>query len=138
VGVALVSRDGLDFRTWGEGNTAKSDVRHSELALEREVSKFIGNMPFLWLAIEDEVGSESRGGYIEKNSIAFLSNYNKAQLDLPSPFWLGYHCHRAGVRDAGLRVRTSGLWNSNRVDEIYDPAFLDELERLISATGGAL
>jgi hypothetical protein len=94
-------------------------------------------MPFLWLLVEDEAGPESRRGYIERNSIALLSNDNKAPLDPRSPGWLGRHCHRAGVRDAGLRVRTSGLWNSNHVDEIYDPAFLEVLERLISATGGS-
>jgi hypothetical protein len=76
-------------------------------------------------------------GYIERNAIALLSNYNKAPLDPPSPGWLGCHYNRPGVRDAGLRVRTSGLWNSNHVDEIYDPVFLDELERLlVSVTDG--
>jgi len=34
-------------------------------------------------------------------------------------------------------VRRSGLWNSIHVDkEDYDPGFLDDLDRLISATGG--
>jgi hypothetical protein len=48
----------------------------------------------------------------------------KEPLDPPSSGWLGYHCDRE-------RVRSSGLWNSNHVDEIYDPAFLETLERLI-------
>ena len=29
------------------------------------------------------------------------------------------------------RVRLPGLWNTNHVDETYDPTFLDNLERLI-------
>jgi hypothetical protein len=87
-------------------------------------------MPFLWLAVEDEAGPESQRGYIERNSIALLSNYNRAPLDPPSPGWLGFHCNRE-------KVRNSGLWNSSHVDETYDPEFLDEVDRLVSAEGGA-
>jgi len=78
-------------------------------------------------SIEDEAGPESRRGFIERNSIALLSNYNKPRLDPPSAVWLGHHCNRE-------RVRNSGLWNSIHVDEDYDPAFLDELDRLVSET----
>jgi hypothetical protein len=128
VGAALIGRDRREFPTWGDGNAAKSDVRNGERPLECEVSTVIGSMPFLWLSLEDEAGPESRRGYIERNSIALLSNYNKPPLDLPSHDWLGRHCDRE-------RVRNSGLWNSNHVDESNDPAFLDELEWLVSATG---
>ncbi len=127
VGAALISRDGYEFPTWGDGNTSRSEVRDGELTLEREVSQVIGKMPFLWLSIEDEAGPESRRGFIERNSIALLSNYNKPRLDPPSAVWLGHHCNRE-------RVRNSGLWNSIHVDEDYDPAFLDELDRLVSET----
>src|SRR5271157_5412231 len=41
VGAALISRDGHDYPTWGDGNTAKRDVKNGELALECEVSKVI-------------------------------------------------------------------------------------------------
>jgi hypothetical protein len=82
-------------------------------------------MRFLWLAIEDEAGAESRRGYIERNSIALLSDYDKPTLDPPSPGWLGHYSDRE-------RVRKSGLWNQNHVDEAYDPAFLDTLDRLVS------
>jgi hypothetical protein len=34
-------------------------------------------MPFVWLSLGDEASSESRRGYIERNSIALLSNRNK-------------------------------------------------------------
>jgi hypothetical protein len=53
------------FPTWGEGNTAASDIRNREHALECHVSAVIGAMPFLWLPIEDEAGPESRRGYVE-------------------------------------------------------------------------
>ncbi|MEO8096329.1 MAG: hypothetical protein ABI811_01405 [Acidobacteriota bacterium] len=130
VGTALIGRDAHKYPTWGEGNTAKAAVRAGELALECEVSQVIRNMPFLWLAIADEGGPQSLRGFIERNSIALLSNSNKLPLDPSSPAWLGQHCDRK-------RVRNSGLWNSKHVDDRYDPLFLDELERLISSAGGA-
>jgi hypothetical protein len=94
------------------------------------VSGVIGAMPFLWLGIDDEAGPASLRGFIERNSIALLSNYKKEPIDAPSSDWLGRHCDRE-------RVRSSGLWNSNHVDETYDPAFLGALERLIDETEAA-
>ena len=82
-------------------------------------------MPFVWLAVTDPPGPGSLRGYIERNAIALLSNYGKPALDAPSPGWLGHHCNRE-------KVRSSGLWNKNHVDEDYDRAFLDALERLVS------
>ncbi len=125
VGASLIAKSGYAFPTWGAGSSAKSDVTRGEYALEREVSRVIGEMPFLWLAIKDEPGPDSLRGYIERNAIALLSNYRKPPLEPPSRDWLGRHCDREKVRD-------SGLWNSNHVDESYDPAFLTELARLVS------
>lgn len=130
VGAALIRRGGYKSSTWGEGSTANRDVRDGELALECAVSNVIEKMPFLWIALEDEAGPQSRRGFIERNSIALLSNHNKPPIDPPSPGWLGRDCGRE-------RVRGSGLWNSNHVDESYDPAFLDELDLVISASGSA-
>ena len=112
-------------------------MKQDELSLECEVSRIIGNMPFIWLTIDDEAGPKSLRGIIERNSIALLSNYEKPPLDPPSQDWLGRHCLSERLRDSGLSIRSSGLWNSNHVDECYDPAFLDELDRLISETGEA-
>jgi hypothetical protein len=74
-------------------------------------------------SVREELRPESLRGYIERNAIALLSNYNKRPLDPPSNAWLGHRCNRE-------RVRNSGLWNSNHVDETYDPAFLDKLDEL--------
>jgi hypothetical protein len=128
VGQALCERDGHDYPSWGEGTSASLEVRQSELPLERLVSTRIGNMPFLWLAIDDEPGPDSLRGYIERNAIALLSNYGKHRIDPPSESWLGHYCHRE-------RVRHSGLWNPSHVTETYDPAFLGDLEQLISRVG---
>jgi len=109
---------------WGVGSNAPKAIRVSETPLEREVSQVIGSMPFLWLAIDDEAGPTSLRGVIERNSIALLSNLGKQPLDDPSPSWLGHHCNRP-------RVRASGLWNNNHVEQAYDATFLDVLEMLV-------
>ena len=106
------------------GSSAPRQTRDMETHVERAVSEYIGQMPFLWLAIDDSPGKNSLRGHIERNAIALLSNREKPPLDSPSPAWLGLDCPRE-------KVRTSGLWNQNHVDEAYDPAFLDTLEDLI-------
>jgi hypothetical protein len=125
VGTALMARDELECSTWGSGNSASAEVRQGETTLERRVSTVIWTMPFLWLSIDDDPGPTSLRGYIERNAIALLSNYRKPPLDPPSDDWLGLHCNRE-------RVRASGLWNSNHVEEKYDVAFIDLLARLVS------
>lgn len=130
VGTALAKRYGHDHPTWGIGNSAKPDVRAGEAALELKVSQVIAKMPFLWLGVEDDAGPKSLRGYIERNSIALLSNFNKPALDPPSQNWLGFDCDRE-------RVRRSGLWNSNHVDEEYDSNFLGKFEELVSVAGRA-
>lgn len=127
VGSALAARDpSLTVATWGE-RSARRHARETERALEKAVSRVVGDMPFLWISVEDPPSPDSRRAYIERNSIALLSNaraQRDAQLDLPSSAWLGLWCTR---RD----IRRSGLWNSRHVNETYDPAFLDVLERYV-------
>ncbi len=124
VGASLMSRDGYSCDTWGQGNSAPRSVRDAEQALEKQVSQKIGAMPFHWLDINDDPGPDSQRGYIERNSIALLSNTGKETNDPPSDGWLGHFSDRQ-------RVRESGLWNQNHVDEQYDPDFLDLLSQLI-------
>ena len=84
-------------------------------------------MPVLWLCVDDPPGPDSRRAILERNTIALLSNYAETGRDSPSPGWLGRHSDRE-------RVRRSGLWNSDHVDERYDRKFLDVLEGLIRET----
>lgn len=128
VGTALIKRDGLEYPTWGRGSNAPSEVREGEKLLERRVSEVIGNMPVLWLAVEDQPGPGSMRGFIERNSISLLSNHAKSAIDPPSTSWLGHDCNRE-------KMRSSGMWNTNHVDEQYDPSFLDALAALIRQTG---
>lgn len=140
IGDALMRQDVRGcLATWGLGSDpsdaakrlgwVRVQVKLEELPLEKRVSQTIGAMPFLWLEIDDPPGPASLRGYIERNSIALLSNFNRAPLDAPSPGWLGHACSRE-------RVRLSGLWNINHVDDRYDPAFLDTLDRLVREMTG--
>jgi hypothetical protein len=124
VGTALAEKEGFPVSSWGKGNTADKKVRDDELDHERNVSAVIGAMPFLWLQVDDNPGSTSMRGTIERNAIALLSNYARETLDPQSSEWLGQFCDRE-------RVRLSGMWNQNHVDERHDPEFLNVLERLI-------
>ena len=68
---------------------------------------------------EHPSGPGSLRGYIERNSIALLSNLDKPKFDAPSEQWRGNRCDRGKAL-----VRNSGLWNQRHVNESYDPAFL--------------
>lgn len=124
-------------KTWGVGShpgvaaervgLTASDVRAGERELEVSVSHYIGDLPFLFVAADDDAGPSSVRGTIERNSIALLSNYRREAIDGPLPSWLG----RCSGRE---RVRESGLWNNNRVDEAYDPGYLDIVERAVRVT----
>jgi hypothetical protein len=84
-------------------------------------------MPFLWVRVDDEAGPSSLRGYLERNAIALLSNYNcqDAPIDPPSVQWLGRWA-------ANEQIQGSGLWNVNHVAEGYDIGFLDSFERQLS------
>lgn len=126
IGDALINRDNLEYPTWEHKPISKED-RERELPLERDVSKVIGKIPFLWLVVNDEPGKESDRGYIERNAIALLSNYGKKDkevLDRQSCGWLGQHSSRK-------KVQKSRLWNSNHVNDKYDPNFLEKMKKYI-------
>jgi hypothetical protein len=82
-------------------------LRASEHPLEVAVSKYIGEMPFLWLNVSDPPGPQSQRSTIERGAIALLSNWGKPALDPPSEKWLGSFSKH-------IRVRGSGLWNNGK------------------------
>jgi len=129
VGEALIERHGLhdQFPAWGKGSSAGRERRLNELELERRVSDYIRDLPFLWANVADQPGPESDRAYIERNAIALVSNYRKDALDPRPDEWLG-----TDSRSAAIRV--SGLWNVDHVDETCDPAFLDRLAEAVEET----
>ena len=129
VGEAFVERESLndEYPHWGEGSSAKRERRLDELEMERRVSDYLRDLPFLWLNVNDEPSADSQRAYIERNMIALLSNYQRDTVDARSDGWLGKHSRSE-------KIRKSGLWNVNHVDEEYDEGFLDRLESAISET----
>ncbi|WP_410583549.1 hypothetical protein [Amycolatopsis sp. lyj-108] len=126
VGTALIKRD----RGSGDLLAAWTSKRRlpewaaAEAEIERQVSEHIGRMPFLCLAVPTDSDGTSLRGDIERNSIALLSNRRDAP-DRPSAGWLGHHA----VHE---KVRESGLWNVNHIDEDYQPEFLASFRALTS------
>jgi len=138
VGAALIRKNEYDdIPSWGlKGDISKAadqlgveraELKEHELQLEVEVSDYIGNLPFLWLDIDDLSGPESHRGLLERNSIALLSQCREPQSkEHGFEEWLGLYSDRP-------KVRASLLWNNNHVDENYDPRFLDVLSEAIAA-----
>jgi hypothetical protein len=89
---------------------ADSGQKAAEEPLERAVIAYIGAMPLLWLAVPDR----SQHPTIESNAAAAFPAHRG--IDAVSPNWLGRNA-------TNLKVRTSGLWNSNHVTDLYQ-AFL--------------
>lgn len=113
-------------KSWGDGSSAPKATTLGEASLELAVSDYIGKMPFLWIAVDDEPSSDSMRAYLERNSIGLLSNYKKPSLDAPSQDWLGRS-------SAEPTIRESGLWNTDHVDCEYTPSFLSTLRSFVDA-----
>ena len=127
VGMSLIHRDGLDYPNWGQGSSGTKDVKLSEAPLEIKVSEYLRELPYLWIRIEDAAGPRSDRAFIERNSIALLSERDKSSVDPASANWLGQFCDKE-------KICTSGLWNSNHVDEDYDPKFLVKVAAYVDET----
>jgi hypothetical protein len=95
-------------------------TRDLEYPLERAVSAHLATMPFLWLA----ASTAAQRSMVERNSIALLS-HRTGGIDHSSTAWLGRHA-------ATEKVKTSGLWNVNHVDEPYNPTYLDLFTQLVT------
>lgn len=125
VGQALMSQGSLSMsNTWGRRAVAPRQVRLIERPIEQKVSDYLGAMTLVFLPVSDVLGPQWPWDVIERNSVALLSNFSNPTPDQPSANWLGRHSNRD-------RVRHSGLWNNNYVDNAYDPGFLRLFEDLI-------
>ena len=119
-------------RLVGSALTKKCDLSEEELeSLEYRISCKIRSMPFLWLKVNGGGKGPKDRKFIEKNSIALLSNYNReTKLDVPSNDWLGRYCLDTKRRQ-NCKVICSGLWNQQNVGNKYQPSFLDKLEEIV-------
>lgn len=131
VGTAIIKKENLEaeYPNWGIRQSAPRKIRQQEIPMEIKVSKYIGKMRFLWLAVEDPARPQSKRGYFERNSIALLSNFGRlndaSAVDPPSSDWLGFYC-------SNKNVRLSGLWNHNHVQGTkIDLDFLNQLEKTV-------
>ena len=135
VGIALAQRCGERTPpSWGIGSDlgvavrkvgmTRPEIKRAETRVETQVSQYIGGMPLLWLGVDDKSGPDSDRGQIERNAIALLSNFREPAPDPASVHWLGHFSDRE-------RVRSSGLWNNNHVDEEYDPTFLEVMGKWV-------
>lgn len=129
VGAAIAAKDtSVAVSSWGVGQAADATVWEKEERLERAVSKYIGTMSILWLAIEDEASPASDRAYLERNLIGLLAG-KVGSVDLPSTGWLG----RFSLDE---RIRNSGLWNLNFLDYSYSSEFLEVLDEYLLITLG--
>ncbi len=126
VGEAIIEKEGLKdiYPEWSKGSSAPKETREQEFEMEKRVSRYIRELPFLWLKVNDGPNPQSDRGYLERNSIALLSNHGKPSIDQRNNDWLGHHSPKS-------KIRKSGLWNSDHVDEDHEPGFLDVLERYV-------
>jgi hypothetical protein len=133
VGEAIIEKHDLhdDYPDWDERwssiDRERSEVRDEEYILERRVSTYIREQPFLPVALDDEPSADSDRASLERNAIALLSNVEERSIDPRGDGWLGRYSRSREIRD-------SGLWNVNHVGERYDEGSLDLLERAVDET----
>jgi hypothetical protein len=70
---------------------------------------------------------KSDRAYLELNSIALLSNFERPRIDPPSPYWLG-------LQSSKHTIQESGLWNTNHVEKSHDSMFLGKLRHRVGGT----
>ena len=129
VGKALLARHDYPDpirASWGTGSTANRQTRNTEYPLELAVSRYIRNLPLLWVEIGDPPGPDSHREAIERNAIGLLSQRGNTEHIDPPPDWLG------NLADSDA-VRESGLWNSMHTSSGYESSFLDLLDRYVGA-----
>jgi hypothetical protein len=114
LGAALLASDerfASAADSWGQGENATRSVRSAEAELEREVSRRIGAMPLLWLAVADRAERIA----LVTGLIGTLSERGTTPVDPPTTAWLGRHAPDEAVR-------SSGLWHVTHTEHGVDAA----------------
>jgi hypothetical protein len=127
LGAALAAKDhSLAVASWGVGQSADRQTLDREVLLERSVSRHIGKMQLLWLAVGDPPSPSSDRAYLERNLIGLVAG-REVPVDAPSLGWLGLY-------SPDRRIRDSGLWNLDFLTYNYSSEFLDVLAEYVQRT----
>ncbi len=118
-----VFRDHVNRALRTRANTRGPKAEHNHT---RCTSGYISRMPFLWLNVDGD-GSHKSRTWLERNSIALLSNWRHNQGDQPSDRWLGMHSGKP-------EIKRSGLWNVQHVKSKYESSFLHRLADYVGQT----
>jgi len=123
VGRALIQRDNIeDYQHWGSrAQKGNKEVRNSEKEMEVTVSQYLSQMKFIVLEVPGDSSKDNDRAYIERNSIALLSNFNKKAIDAPSEKWLGNFT-------GDNKIVKSGLWNRDYVDREVEVGLWDKIQ----------
>ena len=130
VGAAMLTRSGESpelLRSWMDRARPSPEYREAEHEVEHRVSRYIRDLPLLWVGVSDEPGPSSDRGVLESNSIALLGTEGNL-VDPPRTDWLGWSAPSSAIS-------RSGLWNVNHVTSSYDSVFLERLGQYISQFG---
>ena len=122
IGYAMINQHNLVFNDWGDRRQKSNrQVIEFERELEKQVSNYIRSLSFTILEINGESSKDNDRAFVEKNSIALLSNYNRNIIDPASENWLGGYTKRE-------KIIQSGLWNSNYVERLHiDDGFFETM-----------
>lgn len=129
VGAAMLTRSGESpalLRSWMDRGRPNPGYAEAEHEVEHRVSRYIRDLPLLWIGVLDEPGPLSDRRGLELNAIALLSTEGH-RVDPPRTEWLGWSAPSEAIS-------RSGLWNVNHVGESYDPAFLERFGDYVSQT----
>jgi len=127
LGFALIASGKHEkVESWGVGQSAEANLRKLEAPLEEKVSKELGEMRVLWIAINDESRASSDRSYIERNVIGLLSRSAILWPNKTEP-WLG-------SLSKNWQISLSGLWNLNHLFDDYNRDTLHTLQKYISTT----
>ena len=109
IGYSFLYKDGLNFPHWGDKSKKNDkDIKLCEKPLEKKVSIYLHSLPFTVLEVPGPSSKNNDRAFIEENSIALLSNFERKEIDRCSNDWLGKYS-----KDS--KVIGSGLWNSRCV-----------------------
>ena len=128
IGYSIIQKENMNFPNWGKQSGVGEQIRTSEKPLEKKVSEYIITLPFTVLEVPGPSSRNNDRAFIEKNTIALLSNFNRERIDCCSKNWLG--------RYSPKKICCSGLWNSQYVsNQKIEENFLDTFRKHLNIMG---